>query len=118
MTNVNANGEMVSVTLERAHRLFRLVKLLGKSPLTRDAAAKKLRVDIRSFYRDLTIIRRIGLTVTLKDGKYRLIDPVIEAAERLPFPDACLTIGEARFLARGRNPVQRKIKSILDRIEG
>ena len=118
MANDKPNGAMAGVTLERAHRLHRLVNLLSKSPMTRDSAAKKLRVDVRSFYRDLNIIRRIGLTVTLSDGKYRVVDPLSEALERLPFPDACLSIGEARFLARGRNPVHRKMKSILDRIEG
>ena len=118
MSNDSANGEMVSVTLERAHRLFRLVNLLSKSPLSRDAAAKKLRIDIRSFYRDLTIVRRIGLTVALGNGKYQLVEPLDEALERLPFPDACLSIGEARLLSRGRNSVHRKVKAILERIEG
>src|SRR5271168_2329255 len=41
------------VTAERAARLYNLLRLLGKKPLTRDRLAAALDLGVRGFYRDL-----------------------------------------------------------------
>ena len=110
-------SEAVAVTIERAQRLFRLLKLLGKGPQTRDSLTRKLRLAIRGFYRDLEVFREVGIHVKLHDSRYHLQDDLDAALDRLPFPDPNLTLGEARQLGRGRTPVQRKIKGLLDKIE-
>lgn len=107
----------VTVTADRAQRLFRMLNLLGKAPQTRQALTKKLRLGIRGFYRDLEVLREIGLGIRLSDGRYHLVEPAAEALARLPFPDPGLTLGEARVLARGRLAVHRKIRDLLDRIQ-
>src|SRR5207247_731071 len=56
-----------AVTAERAARLVRLLQLLGTGPQTRVALARRLRLDIRSFYRDLELLRGTGIPLVLRN---------------------------------------------------
>ena len=98
-----------AVTAERAARLYRLLQLLG-TPQTRESLTRRLRLDVRGFYRDLELLRASGIELPLLDGRYRLQVDVENAIARLPFPDPRLTLGEARQLAKGRTPAHRKLK--------
>jgi predicted DNA-binding transcriptional regulator YafY len=104
------------VTAERAARLFSLLRLLGRKPQTRKILARALGLEVRGFYRDLETLRTSNIEVTLEDGRYILNGKWTEAAERLPFPDPGLTLGEATQLARGRSPAHRKLKRQLHKI--
>ncbi len=106
------------VTEERAARLYRLLHILAKSPQSRDALKKRLRLDVRGFYRDLELLRSVGITVPMQQGRYALDEEVEEAITRLPFPDLRLTLGEARQLASGRHLAHRKLREQLARITG
>lgn len=106
-----------NITPERAARLFRLVTLLGKSAQTRVVLTRALRLNVRGFYRDLEVLRASGVTVSLARGQYTLADDPDRAAERLPFPDPGLTLGEARQLARGRTRAHQKLRDQVGRIE-
>jgi hypothetical protein len=106
-----------SVTPERAGRLFRLLTLLGGGPQTRMTLTRRLRLGVRGFYRDLEVLRLVGILVNLDNGKYALSEDAAQAIERLPFPDPGLTLGEARQLARGRLAAHLKIRRQLDKIE-
>ena len=108
---------VTAVTAERAQRLHRLLRLLGHGPQARTALLRKLRLGVRGFYRDLETLRVVGTEVKLADGKYRLVDSLEAALDRLPFPDPNLTLGEARMLAKGRSGVHGKIRAIVDKIE-
>ena len=66
--------DAVAVTVDRAQRLFRLLKLLGQGPQTRLALTRKLRVAIRGFYRDLEVLRDVGIKIKLHDSRYHLED--------------------------------------------
>jgi predicted DNA-binding transcriptional regulator YafY len=99
-----------AVTAQRAARLCRLLRLLGTGPQTRAAIAKRLRLDVRGFYRDLDVLRKVGIRVVLEGGRYRLAEDADEAVGRLPFPDPHLTLGEAIQLAKGRTSSHRKLK--------
>ncbi len=112
-----AEPDVATVTLERAARLYRLLKLLGQGPQSRAAFIRRLRFGIRGFYRDLEILREVGILVELSDGKYRLREEVAAVIERLPFPDPNLTLGDARQLAKGRSKAHKKIREQLRRIE-
>jgi predicted DNA-binding transcriptional regulator YafY len=105
------------VTAERANRLYRLLRLLGKKPQTRDFLAGKLGLGVRGFYRDLESLRAVNIEVLLKDGHYWLPGKQTDAIARLPFPDPGLTLGEALQLAKGRSKAHRKIKQQIDRIK-
>jgi hypothetical protein len=99
-----------AVTAQRAARLCKLLRLLGAGPLTRPALARRLRLDVRGFYRDLDLLRGVGISVVLEAGRYRLEGDADKAIARLPFPDPRLTLGEAMQLAKGRTLSHRKLK--------
>ena len=106
-----------SITAERAGRLYRLLRLLGDNGQTRAALLRRLSLNVRGFYRDLEVLRGAGITITLTKGRYQLDTDPDQAADRLPFPDPGLTIGEARQLAKGRTRAHKKIQEQLGRIE-
>ena len=104
------------VTPERASRLYRLLRLLGRKPQTRDALAKALKLGIRGFYRDLEALRLAEIEVLLKDGHYILVTKLEKAISSLPFPDPGLTLGEAGQLSKGRSMAHRKLKRQVEKI--
>jgi hypothetical protein len=104
------------VTLERAARLCRLLHLLAATPQARAALARRLRLDVRSFYRDLGLLRSQGISLTLANGRYRLNGPLEEAIDRLPFPDPHFTLGEAMRLSEGRTSLHRKLRKQVNLI--
>ena len=113
-----SEAEQRAVTEERAARLYRLLHILAKSPQSRDALKNRLRLDVRGFYRDLELLRDVGVTVPMRGGRYALEEDLEEAIARLPFPDPRLTLGEARQLASGRQLAHRKLREQLTRIIG
>lgn len=115
-TPAKASSPAVSVTSERFVRLYRMVKLLGDTPQTRDALARRLRLDVRGFYRDLDLLRSSGVTITLISGRYTLEQDAENALALLPFPDPRLTLGDARTLAKGRGVAQRRLAETVARI--
>lgn len=105
-----------TVTAERAARLYRLLKILAREPQTRAALLRHLGLDVRGFYRDLELLRELGIVIELDTSRYVLQQKMTQAIDLLPFPDPGLTLGEARLLAKGRSAVHRKLKQQLDRI--
>src|SRR4051812_33616626 len=88
-----------AVTPDRAARLYRLISLLGGAPQSRSVLIRKLRLDVRGFYRDLELLRTAGIEVPLSSGKYALAGELDDAIALLPFPDPRLTLGEAVQIA-------------------
>lgn len=107
-----------SVSAERAERLYRLLQLLRLGPQTRSSLTRRLRIDVRGFYRDLELLRAAGIFVPLRDRRYMLEGGVATATDRLPFPDPHLTLGEATRLAKGRSQAHRKLKEQIACIMG
>jgi hypothetical protein len=107
-----------TVTPERAARLYRLLQLLATGPQTRPALTRRLRLDVRGFYRDLELLREAGIELALRGRRYSLDEPVVQAVARLPFPDPHLNLGEASQLAKGRTRLHRKLKQQLAQILG
>ena len=106
-----------SVTTDRSKRLFLLLKLLGNGAQSRATLTRKLRLGVRGFYRDLEVLRGVGIEIELAKGKYALTEELAQLVERLPFPDPSLNLGEARLLAKGRTRAHRKLRALLDEIE-
>jgi predicted DNA-binding transcriptional regulator YafY len=110
-------SETRAVTTERTARLYRLLQLLASGPQSRASLIRQLRCDVRSFYRDLKLLREIGFAVPLQEQRYRLDGELTEAvAARMPFPDPDLTLAEAQQLARGNGAAQRKLREQINRI--
>jgi hypothetical protein len=106
-----------SVTPERAARLFLLIQLVGRSPQTRQSLIRRLGLDIRGFYRDLELLRDSRISLAVRNQRYVLEVGLDDAVSRLPFPDPCLTVGEALELARGRSAAHRKLKALLGQFQ-
>src|SRR6478672_5268319 len=77
----------VHITLGRAARLHRLVVRLAESSQTRDALLVDLKIGLRTFYRELDLLRRCGVKIRLQGKTYVLHATPAEAEGRLPFPD-------------------------------
>ena len=107
-----------AVTAERAARLYRLLTLLAAGSQTRDGLRRKLKMDVRSFYRDLEVLRAAGIHVPLRNRTYSLDVAPATAHKLLPFPDPHLTLGDAEQLARGASPAHRKLKRLISQIVG
>ena len=106
------------VSLSRARRLVGLIQLLGAGAMIRGNLMRKLHLDIRGFYRDLQCLRKAGIRIKLRDGKYALLEKVEESLVKLPFPDPGLSLGEAMLLAKGTTAVHRKLKHMIDVLRG
>jgi DNA-binding transcriptional ArsR family regulator len=107
--------ERASVTPERFARLHLLLTLLAKTPQTREVLARKLKLDVRGFYRDLEVLRQAGIVTVLQEGRYHLSGTLDEARNLLPYPDPLLTLGEMRQLARGRTIVHQRLQAVIQR---
>jgi predicted DNA-binding transcriptional regulator YafY len=105
-----------SVTTERFIRLFRMVRLLAGGAQSRENLARRLRLDVRGFYRDLDLLRSAGVSVTLEQGRYKLNQDADGALALLPFPDPRLTLGAVRTLAKGRGAVHRTLAATITSI--
>jgi predicted DNA-binding transcriptional regulator YafY len=108
--------ERSGVTAERFDRLVHLLRLLANKPLTRQVLTRRLKIDVRGFYRDLELIRTAGIGIALEEGRYQLSDHVETALGLLPFPDPHLTLAEARALAKGRTPAHKKLIKRIERM--
>ncbi|MEO6810097.1 MAG: hypothetical protein ABI353_13365, partial [Isosphaeraceae bacterium] len=94
----------VHITLGRAARLHQLVLMLSEGPRSRDAVLLELGIGLRTFYRELELLKRCGIKIRLAKKQYTL-QTTAEAAEgRLPFPDPQLSFAEMAELARCPGP--------------
>ena len=99
-----------AVSPERAARLYRLLQLLAKGPQSRATLLKRLRLDVRGFYRDLELLRLSGIVVSLHERRYALEGERSEAVSYLPFPDPRFSLGDAIQLAKGRTQAHQKLR--------
>lgn len=107
-----------AVTAERAARLYRLLKLLDDGPQGRDALMRRLRVNMRTFYRDLEMLREVGVQLRLQDRRYHLPASFETAISHLPFPDPVFSLGDAIQLAKGKSAAHQRLKAQIDQIVG
>ena len=99
-----------AVTATRVSRLFRIVTALASGPRSRAVLLRKLSLSQRGFYRDLELLRAVGIPVVSGDGRYSLGVTGQAALDRLPFPDPRLTLGEAQRLARGTTAAHKSLQ--------
>lgn len=99
------------ISPERAARLYRLLRTIEHQGLTRGVLLRKLRVGMRTFYRDLDILRSWGIEVALTGRKYHLT--TADWLGRLRFPDPELSFAEAIELAEAKLPSARKVETLL-----
>jgi DNA-binding CsgD family transcriptional regulator len=96
----------------RAARLYRMLTLLGTGPQTRSQLLRRLKLDVRGFYRDLEALRALGIEVntTGDETKYTLTGELDDALAKLPFPDPELNVRDVLQLTTGATAAHRKLK--------
>jgi hypothetical protein len=103
----------VHITLQRASRLHRLVCFLASEARTRPAILSDLRVGLRTFYRELELLKKCGVRIRHKFKLYHLTATAAEAEGRLPFPDPQLSFAEMAELAGCDCPAGRRLSDLL-----
>ncbi len=101
------------ITLARAARLRRMVVFLAEGPQSRDAILKAVGLGLRTFYRELGLLRRAGVRIRQRDGRYWLGQSTAAAEAVLPVPDPQLSLAELMELARGEGPAARRLAGLL-----
>jgi hypothetical protein len=112
----NRRRPSVHITLQRAARLHRLVRYLAEQPRTRDSILTHLGLGLRTYYRELELLRRCGVKVRHKDKMYTLLSTAEQAEGRLPFPDPQLSFAEMAELARCPCEAGRRLAELLDSV--
>jgi hypothetical protein len=104
------------VTASRVARLYRFIAMLRGGPVPRTELLRRLRLNQRGFYRDVELLRTVGIRVAPVEGRYHLVPGFVAAVDMLPFPDPRLSLGEAQRLARGGSPAHRALKEKVRQI--
>lgn len=104
------------ISLTRAARLHRMVRFLAVEPRPRAALLETVGVGLRTFYRELGLLRRHGLKIRLRDGLYVLAQTVEEAEGFLPIPDPQLRFAELVELSQGSGTAARRLAGLLEAV--
>lgn len=103
----------IHITLQRAARLHRLVAYLAGVPRPRADVLAHLRIGLRTFYRELDLLKKCGVKVKHRARLYHLMATAEEAEGRLPFPDPQLSFAEMAELSRCDCPAGRRLAELL-----
>ena len=106
----------VHITLGRAARLHRLVSILAQEPRTREGLLTELGIGLRTFYRELELLKRCGVRVRLTRKTYSLLATADDAEGRLPFPDPQLSFAEMAELSRYPGAAAQRLSQLLERV--
>lgn len=115
-TNRGRRRPAVHISLARASRLHRLVTLLRESPRSRDDLLGAFAIGLRTFYRELVLLKRCGIKVELKGKTYTLRSTAEEAEGGLPFPDPQLSFAEMTELSGGTGQAARRLAELLESV--
>jgi hypothetical protein len=77
------------------------------------ATLSELRIGLRTFYRELELLKRCGVKVRQRSKLYFLLPTAEEAEGRLPLPDPELSFAEMVELARCDCPAGRRLADLL-----
>lgn len=103
----------VHITLPRAARLHHLVRFLGETPRTREAILGELAIGLRTFYRELELLKKCGVKVRHRERLYTLVATAEQAEGLLPFPDPQLSFAEMAELAACPCDAGRRLADLL-----
>ncbi len=103
----------VHVTLQRASRLHRLVVFLSAAPSGRTAVLAELCIGLRTFYRELELLKKRGIKVRFQQKLYHLVGTREDAEGRLPVPDPELSFAEMAELAQCPCPAGERLAGLL-----
>jgi hypothetical protein len=102
--------------MPRAARLHRLVSILAESPKRREEILSGLQIGLRTFYRELDLLKRYGVRIRLAKKQYVLQGSGEDAQGRLPFPDPQLSFAEMAELTRGSGPAAQRLAELFEAV--
>ncbi len=106
------------ITLARASRLHRMVTTLTDSPRDREVLLSTLAIGLRTFYRELELLKKCGIRVRFVDHLYVLKTTARDAEGRLPFPDPQLSFAEMAELSRHPGAASKRLAELLASVVG
>ena len=110
---------VMTLTAARAARLYKLLTLLADAPQPRRTLLVRLKLDLRSFYRDLEALRKMGIDLQLgTNNRYTLPCDLSLALEKLPFPDPGLNVRDVLQLVNGTTAAHRKLRQRVNAFLG
>jgi hypothetical protein len=89
---------------------------LADNPRSREAILTELRIGLRTFYRELELLKRCGVKIQHKNKAYTLMTTTSQAEGRLPFPDPQLSFAEMQELARGTGDAGKRLAALLESV--
>ena len=115
MAKKNTTGA-AALTPSRLERLYKLLTLIAAQARSRDLLSKRLKIDVRGFYRDIEYLRSLDIEIGNENDRYYLVGNLDDALSQLPFPDPGLSLQEALLLARGRTEAHRRLRTRIDHL--
>ncbi len=103
----------MNISLGRSSRLYQLVTLLMDSPRDRNAILEMLGIGLRTFYRELDLLRRCAIKIQRVDQSYILKTTPETARGQLPFPDPQLSFAEMAELANHPGAASQRLGRLL-----
>ena len=113
-----ATAGEAKVSADRAGRLYKLLKQVANYPVSRAQIAKKLKIGLRTFYRDVDLLRECGVDIVTRDGGYELQGKLEDALGKVPFPNPELTFGDVLLLMKGRTASHQRLKRFFRELTG
>lgn len=114
----NRRRPSVQISLARASRLYRLVASLDRGGQPRETLLGELSIGLRTFYRELVLLRRCGVRIRLENKRYVLSGTAEQAEGRLPFPDPQLSFAEMAELAGGPGAAAQRLAALYAGVIG
>ena len=87
--------------------------ILCKRALDRPVILAELRIGLRTFYRELELLKKCGVKVRHRQKLYHLVPTAGGAIGRLPFPDPQLSFAEMAELAVCECAAGRRLAALL-----
>jgi len=90
-----------------------LVWFLAEQPRTRDAILAAQSIGLRTFYRELELLKKCGVKVRHRERLYTLAATAEQAEGLLPFPDPQLSFAEMAELGKCPGDAGRRLAELL-----
>lgn len=107
---------VLHLTRARAARLYKLVQTLGSGARSRAQMLKTLSIGLRTFYREVELLSRVGVRIRFVKKQYELRTPLADVEARLPFPDPQLTFAEMKELSSGAGAAAQRLATIYNEV--
>ena len=107
----------LQITLARASRLYRLVGVLDEANASRERLLTRLGFGLRTFYRELELLKKCGIKVKQTGKVYELQSESREEAQgHLPFPDPQLSFADMAELSSYPGSASKRLGKLLESV--